>query len=206
MEETQPQLSDKNGQLKSKRKRHAGRDDRKYLTEAELAALLKVIDSPRDRAIFTVAYWRGLRASEVGKLPLSAFDQRGERLHVKRVKRSLDGNFPLSPAELRTLRAWLKERGTAPGPLFTSRQGKRGITRSMLDVLMKRYGAAAGLPPGLRHMHALKHSIGTHLLGKLGVMEVKDWLGHRDIKSTMVYSQFRSQQRDAAAARVYDEA
>ncbi len=61
-------------------------EERKYLTEQELAQLLKVIASPRDKAIFTVAYYRGLRASEVGKLPYSAFDQKSGRLYVKRLK------------------------------------------------------------------------------------------------------------------------
>ncbi len=58
----------------------------------------------------------------------------------------------------------------------------------------------------LRHPHALKHSIGTHLIGKLPVMAVRDWLGHKDIKSTMVYTQFRSLDRDKASRQIYDEA
>ena len=49
------------------------KDDRKYLTEEELKAFLGVIKSVRDRAIFTVMYWRGLRRSEVGTLQLSAW-------------------------------------------------------------------------------------------------------------------------------------
>ena len=58
----------------------------------------------------------------------------------------------------------------------------------------------------LRHPHALKHAIGTHLIGKLSVMAVRDWLGHKDIKSTMVYTQFRSLDRDKASRQIYDEA
>jgi site-specific recombinase XerD len=48
----------------------------------------------------------------------------------------------------------------------------------------------------------LKHSIGTHLIGKLDVKAVQDWLGHKDIKSIMVYTQFRSKDRDAASRRI----
>lgn len=179
-------------------------DDRKYLTEDELRKLLSVISDARDKAIFTVAYWRGLRACEVGRLTLASFDRKREMLHVKRAKRSLEGSFPLSPQELRALRGWLKVRGDKPGPLFPSRHG-RGISRQMLDVLMRRYGATAGIPEHLRHFHSLKHSIATHLLGKLNIEEVQDWVGHRDIKSTQVYARIRSQQRDAAARRVYGE-
>lgn len=179
-------------------------EERKYLTEDEVKALLRAIDSPRDKAIFTVAYWRGLRASEVGKLNYSSYDDRKGRLHVRRLKRSLDGSFLLSPGELRALRAWLRVRGDKPGPLFISRNG-RGIGRRMLDVLMRRYGSEAGIPTHLRHFHSLKHSIGTHLMGKLGLAEVQRWLGHRDIKSTQVYAQIRDQRMDEAARAVYLE-
>lgn len=179
-------------------------EERKYLTEEELKGLLRVIESPRDKAIFTVAYWRGLRASEVGKLTLSSYDDKKGRLHVRRLKRSLDGSFLLSPGELRALRAWIRTRGDRPGPLFLSRNG-RGIGRRMLDVLMRKYGAEAKIPAHLRHFHSLKHSIGTHLMGKLGLAEVQRWLGHRDIKSTQVYAQIRDQQMDAAARAVYLE-
>jgi hypothetical protein len=37
-----------------------------FLTQPELRALLRMITRKRDRALFLVAYRRGLRASEVG--------------------------------------------------------------------------------------------------------------------------------------------
>ena len=43
-------------------------DTIRYHTIDEIRRLLKTIDSVRDRAIFTVAYYHGLRASEVGLL------------------------------------------------------------------------------------------------------------------------------------------
>jgi integrase len=122
-------------------------DDRKYLTEEELARFLKVITDPRDRAIFTVMYWRGLRASEPGRIPLSAFRQAAGRLYVTRRKGSEAGEYPLSPAELRVLKAWVKISGQKPGPLFPSREGG-GISRFMLHNLMRIYGTRAGLPTG----------------------------------------------------------
>jgi len=180
------------------------KNERKYLTEDEVKRLLRVIEDPRDKAIFTVSYWRGLRASEVGRLNLSSYDDRKGRLHVRRLKRSMDGSFLLSPGELRALRAWIRIRGDKPGALFLSRNG-RGIGRRMLDVLARKYGERAEIPEYLRHFHALKHSIGTHLMGNLGLAEVQRWLGHRDIKSTQVYAQIRDQQMDAAARAVYLE-
>jgi site-specific recombinase XerD len=110
--------------------------------------------------------------------------------------------------------AWTKQRGTQPGALFPSREcgggplaryRQTGITRTTLHRLMKRYATAANLPPHLRHMHVLKHSIGTHLIAKgLDILDVKDWLGHRAIGSTMCYLEIRNKQREAAARKVYD--
>jgi integrase len=190
---------------------------RKYLTEQELKQLLGVIKSPRDRAIFVLAYWRGLRASEIGRIPWSDWDQKKKKIYIFRLKHSLSGEFPLSPQETKALTGWKEVRGNQPGPMFSSREsssfmaadkGKKsaGIGRGMIHVLFERYATQAGLPEHLRHPHSLKHSLGTHLIAKgASLYDVKDWLGHRDIRSTMVYAQMRNAERDAAARKVYEQ-
>ena len=177
---------------------------RKYLTEQELTRFLKAIDSPRDLAIFTISYWRGLRASEPGQLRLSDWDRSEDRLFVHRGKGSESGAYLLSPAERRALKGWFRIRGAAPGPLFPSREGG-GISRQMVFELYRKYARKAGLPAALQHPHSLKHAIGTHLTGRMDVMAVKDWLGHKDIRSTLVYAKFRSRERDRAAEAIYAE-
>ena len=86
------------------------------------------------------------------------------------------------------LRAWIRKRGIEEGPLFPSRQ--RGpISRFRIFALMRRYCAAAGIPAEKAHPHALKHSTAIHLLSdkRESLVDVQRHLGHRDIKSTMVY-------------------
>jgi site-specific recombinase XerD len=177
----------------------------KYLTESELEALLKVIKDPRDRAMFTVAYWRGLRASEVGMLQMSDYSVIDGRppiakLSVHRLKGSRSGEYRLQAPEEAAMRTWIRKRGVGPGPLFCSRN-HRPISRRRLDELMKRYAAIAGIPADKRHMHALKHSCCTHRLAELGdVMAVQDWVGHADLRSTLGYTKFTK--RDQAADQV----
>lgn len=175
----------------------------KYLTREELSRLFRAIKEPRDRAIFAISYFRGLRASEVGMLQMSHFKRDSGRLLVKRLKGSKSAEFPLSPQELKAIRAWLKVRGSEPGPLFPSRRG-RGISRQMLDVLMREYAEAAGIPESKRHFHVLKHSIATHLVEKgVEVLQIKEWLGHRSINSTLEYAHLHDQARDSLAERLY---
>jgi integrase len=184
--------------------------DRKYLSEEELKRLFKAVESEpdsylraRNRAVFLVMYWRGLRASEVGRLKLSSWREKTGRLYVERLKGSNAGEPLVSPAETRALNAWIRERGREPGPLFPSREGGKGIGRGMVFVLMRKYGAAADIPAFLRHPHCLKHSIATHLMGKLPVQQVQAWVGHADIRSTMEYAKLRSVEFDKAAEGIY---
>lgn len=123
------------------------------------------------------------------------------RLYVHRLKRSRSGEYRLTLAEQSALRAWLKIRGTKPGPLFTSRNHS-AISGRQLDRLMKHYCQEAGLAPELAHMHVLKHSCVTHVADLLegDVLAVQDHVGHADIRSTMEYMKFR--RRDQVASKV----
>ncbi len=79
----------------------------KYLTEEELQSLFAVIKDPRDRAMFTLGFWRGLRASEVGVLRLENWHPKTGRLFVRRLKGSVSQDYRVTPEEERALRAWL---------------------------------------------------------------------------------------------------
>jgi type 1 fimbriae regulatory protein FimB len=175
-----------------------------YLQAEELERLFKAIDSPRDRAIFRLAYHAGLRASEVGILHLRDYDPRTERLYVHRLKGSNSGEHHLCREETRALKAWLKIRGSEPGVIFASRKHSP-ISRQMLDVLMKEYGAAAELPKNLRHFHVLKHTCATHLLSRgFHVEQVQDWIGHANIQNTMIYAHITNGRRDEMARGLRD--
>lgn len=177
----------------------------KYLEIQEIKRLFSVIKSKRDRAIFRVSYHRGLRAHEVGLLQMADFNNRDGVLYVRRGKGSISRQHSLCDEELRVLRAWVKERGTQPGPLFPSRQGSKGITRVRLDQLMKEYCRLAGIAPDKAHMHALKHSCGTHLAERgESAAAIQHWLGHRDSGSTEIYLHFSARRRDELVERHRD--
>jgi len=185
----------------SRARKYSGRD-LQYLNEDELDALFRSIDSPRDLAIFEVAFHRGLRASEVGRLKVSGLRMTARRLYIERLKGGNSGEYLLTDREVRALRKWIAIRGTGPGPLFVSRQGGRPVSRSRLDQLMKHYGARAGLPESKRHFHCLRHSAGTLLGERASAEEVQDHLGHRDIRSTMRYLKVRNKRRDELGQRL----
>lgn len=180
----------------------------KYLDIPEMARLMEALhklsrDPVRDTALWTVAYWRGLRACEVGKLQLEDWKPEARRLYVRRAKGGINGEYLVSAAEFKSLQAWLKVRGPGPGPLFLMRGG-RPPSRSHLHNLMRRYAEGAGLPEDKRHFHLLRHSIAVWLVDSgCDLVYIKDWLGHRSIQSTMVYAALRNPTRDKMAEKLY---
>ena len=176
----------------------------KYLTTEEIERLFAVVKSIRDRALFRLAFHRGLRASEVGRLQMSHYRQSADRLYVSRVKGGNSGEYGLTSVESKALRAWIRERGPAPGPIFLSRV-KRAISQQQLDVLMKHYCAAAGIPPDKAHFHSLRHSCATALLERgRDIAEVKDHLGHVSIANTDIYARITNPHRDRVANELRD--
>lgn len=175
-----------------------------FLTTSEVQRLFKTIKSKRDRALFLIAYRHGLRASELGMLHVEDVDYTSMKIYVHRLKGSHSGLHPLQPDEARILRQWIKERSTSKyatlPTLFISNRGYP-ISRRTLDYLMKGYCRKAGIPTDKAHFHALKHSIATHLL-ETGqeVRMVQDWLGHKNLQNTVIYTHVTNAARDKAAA------
>ena len=175
----------------------------KYLSEKEIQRLFAVIDNPRDRAMFRLAYHRGLRTSEVVALQLSDVHLSEDKIEFSRLKGSRGGAYRMCRSERMAMHAWLKIRGTEPGPLFPSRNSGDCLSRQRLDLLMKHYGELARLPEDRRHMHVLKHSCATHLFNRGESLEdVQDHLGHSNIQNTLVYACFTNQRRTARERRL----
>jgi type 1 fimbriae regulatory protein FimB len=77
------------------------------------------------------------------------------------------------------------------------------MSASTIYQLFRDYADAADLPADRRHPHVLRHSIAVHLMNAgWDAADVQDWLGHRDIASTMVYAAVTNKRREAK----YEEA
>lgn len=175
----------------------------KYLTQDELKRLLGAITNKRDRAIFYLAYYHGLRASEVGTLRTEDIDLTRGRIRIVRLKHSQGGEYPMQPDEVKVLKAWLRERKDGSDYLFPSSR-RLPISRRTLDYLMKAYGEKAGIPADKRHFHVLKHSIATHLLDAgADIRFVQDWIGHQNIQNTVVYAQITNPAREQQARKLF---
>jgi integrase/recombinase XerD len=169
-----------------------------YLTREEVERFFDAIPraAVRDRALFDLIYRHGLRRLEASRLTLD--DVQGGKIWITRIKRGVSGGYPLHPQSKQLLRAYLTSRPDGGSHLFrTRRRSGAPISGGEINRLFHEYATAANLPPSRRHVHVLRHSIGTHLMNAgWDLADVKDWLGHRDISSTMIYAQITNKRRE----------
>ena len=175
-----------------------------YLTKDEVERFFAVIPpmEGRDRLLFDVMYRYGLRRQEAA---LIRREHVAERIWITRIKGGTSGEYPIHPITRRFLWEYLERRGAAGGQyLFATRQsGLRPISASTIYHRFREYADAANLPADRRHPHVLRHSIAVHLMNAgWDAADVQDWLGHRDIASTMVYAAVTNKRREAK----YEEA
>lgn len=162
----------------------------RVFSREEVARLLDACDGVRQRAVVSLGYGSGLRASEVCGLRAADVDSSRMRLRVVSGKGAKDRWTLLSATSLSLLRGyWRCWRPSDPeGRLFLSARGaspmRPGAPRDMLAAAMRR----AGVEPDGRSFHTLRHSFATHLLEDgCDLMTIKELMGHASISSTAVY-------------------
>ena len=168
---------------------------RKYLSGEEVACLLRTVYSEmtscRDYCMISMAFWHGLRVSELLSLKREDYDPLSQSIHIRRLKGGLCTTHPLNPEETRALQRWLQERRRWPGQdqpwLFLSRQGGK-LSRQRFYQMLRTYGQRAQLPLPI-HPHMLRHACG-YALAERGndTRLIQDYLGHRNIRHTVLYT------------------
>jgi integrase len=156
----------------------------KYFTRDQVVALLSVCTRPRDRLILRVLWETGVRVSELTSLVSESIDFTSEAIRVVTLKRR--GHIravPIRPALLGDLARHIAGSGIAAGArLFP-------VTRQRIHQIVRRAASAAGLPKDRAHPHTLRHSFAIAcVLARVPVLVLAEWLGHRSLESTLVYT------------------
>jgi len=167
------------------------------LSADEVQRLLACIQFPKARLVLTTAYAAGLRISEATHLKVTDLDSSRMMIRVEQGKGAKDRYVPLSRRLLEELRAyWRLER---PGHwLFPGwRDPREPIHVGTVQRMCQRAAQAAGIK---KHVtpHTLRHSFATHLLeAGVDLPAIQRLLGHKDVRTTMVYLHVRQQRLHA---------
>lgn len=170
-----------------------------HLAKVELLSFLRVAKQERERdwLMFLVAYWHGLRATEVVTLKRDAIDNGS--ITVRRLKGSETTTQPLIASEEPLLDERQALQTLAQSTPFTSPIFP--FSRVHYFRLFRKYAKRAGLPARKRHPHCLKHSIAMHTIKGAGIENVRKYLGHKSMASTGEYLKVTDDEASAAIAR-----
>jgi integrase/recombinase XerD len=155
----------------------------------------------RDRALLALLYGTGIRASECAGLRDGQVDLAQLTITVKG-KGGHERTIPLNLELADVLRVYRQARGPAlpTAPFFRSRFG-RPLSRGSIYERVHRWGqrSRVGFPLS---PHRLRHTFATHLVrAGVGLVTIRDLLGHRLITSTQIYLHVTAEDLRAAAAR-----
>lgn len=155
----------------------------------------------RDRALLALLYGTGIRASECASLRNSSVDLKHLSITVQG-KGGHERTIPLNAELAEVLGTYVEARGPAlnNAPFFRSRFG-RSLSRGSIYDRVRTWGqrSRVGIPLS---PHRIRHTFATHLVrAGVGLVTIRDLLGHRLITSTQIYLHVTADDLRAAAAR-----
>lgn len=155
----------------------------------------------RDRAILAMLYATGIRASECAQLRADQLDWSAMTVTVIG-KGGHERTVPLNPTALKVLQRYSLARGpiAKTAAFFRSRRG-RSLSRCALYERVRTWGRRCRLSRKISP-HKLRHTFATHLLrAGVGLVTIRDLLGHRLITSTQIYLHVTAEDLRAAVDR-----
>jgi site-specific recombinase XerD len=176
------------------------------LNEEEVQRLLEqpgagTVMGLRDRAILALLYGTGIRASECAGLRERDIDWGDKTIFVVG-KGGHERSIPLNDEVVHILKQYRVARGPikANETFFRSREGG-ALSRNTVYDRVRRHGRRAKIEKRVSP-HRLRHTFATHLIKKgVGLVTVRDLLGHRMITSTQIYIHLTAQDLRKAADR-----
>jgi integrase/recombinase XerD len=167
------------------------------LSPEEVKRVLTLATSLKARAMLTLAYGCGLRASEVVRLRAGDIDSEQMIIRIVQSKGRKDRHVMLPAEVLDLLRQWWKVRSSGHDTGVASEQrwlfpGRSDLglplTTRQFGRLFKEAAKAAGLRKTLS-LHTLRHSFATHLLERgTDIRLIQALLGHDKLETTARYT------------------
>jgi integrase/recombinase XerD len=187
-------------------------DIRKQLiSPEELNAFLTNCQTPRDRAIASILWETGIRASELLGIKWKNLDFKKMTVYIEQRKGGNSQTLPFGDLTLSTLTEWKNATPASKDNdhVFVSLTKKgygKPLHRNGLSYVIKSVGERAGWKKEQMHPHAFRHSFATYAQTgehRLTPFQVQSALGHSDIQTTAIYTRVLESDLTDAYARRY---
>lgn len=157
------------------------------LSRDEILYLLEGINNINHRLLISMLYGSGLRVSEVCSLKIKDLDFFNKKLKIRNSKGNKDRITLLSNLLIDELRVVTKGRN-GEDFIFVTQSGNKYSIRTVQKIFSN--ALVKSRLQKSSTCHTLRHSFATHLVEEgVDIKTVKGLLGHKSIKTTMVYVQ-----------------
>jgi len=156
-----------------------------FLEREDVMLLLSRIRNPKHRLMISMLFGSGLRVGEIVRIRIRDLDFPSLTLRIVNAKQNKDRITVFSESLAAELKSLVQNR-EGKEFLFLTQSGKPYTKRTVQAVFARAY-AGSGIQ---KHAscHTLRHSFATTLLSNgIDVRAIKDLLGHKSIKTTMIY-------------------
>jgi len=156
------------------------------LSKEEVKSIILSTGNLKHRCLLTVIYGAGLRVGEALNLLKEDIRAEEQLLYVRGGKGNKDRRVPLSG----TMQKMIGEYVIAYQPVKYLFEGPNGgpYSHSSAQSILRRAATKCCIPFRVT-LHTLRHSYATHLLESgVGLRYIQEILGHRNPKTTMIYT------------------
>jgi integrase/recombinase XerD len=158
----------------------------KVIAIQDVKRLFETTLNIKHNTLLKLCYGMGLRVSEIVNLKITDIDSKAMQVFIARAKGKKDRYANLPESILEQLRAYYKDYKPKEY-LFEGQYGGKYSVRSAQQVfknalLQAKINKTLGI-------HSLRHSFATHLLENgTDVRFIQELLGHKDIRTTLLYT------------------
>ncbi len=175
-----------------------------HFTQDEFMKFTAGVNEPLLKGLFTLAVLTGMRLGEILNIQWSNVDLEQRLIHITNqdgflTKTGRSRSVPMNDEAFDLLKK-LKSQATEQPYVFVRRGGK--LRPSYVEHKFKHYVRAAGLRDDLK-FHSMRHTFASWLVQNgASIYEVKELLGHSDIKTTLIYAHLAASQLHATVNRI----
>lgn len=174
-----------------------------FLSIQEVDRLLRASDNLKHTAILYALYSGGLRLSELLGLQLKDIHWDRNQIMIRGGKGKKDRSVMLSQTLKDVLRHYFDQYQPRVW-LFEGQGGNTPYTAKSVQQIVKRNASKAGIQKRVTP-HVLRHCFATHLLDNgTDVRFIQELLGHKDIKTTLIYTHVTTRTLDTIKSPLDD--
>lgn len=165
----------------------------RVLSPQQVTTVLECIKNGKHRLMIALMFGAGLRVSEVVGIKIKDVQIDRAALDIKNSKNKTDRVTILPKVLIEPLTIYMHQK-KADDYLFSSNMKPQYSIRTV-QTIFKRALIKSGIPVDAGS-HILRHSFATNLLENgINILIIKDLLGHKSVKTTMIYTHVSDNKR-----------